>query len=132
MRHLRRWHGLFGLLLLTSCGCSEGDNERLARVWHCAGSRLHVMSGGALDRFSCGWSELRTRSVPDKALCDRVTCRLRLDKALTDSPLVVEVKGTSVTLRGNLADQAIKQRALDLAQTTLGVEQVVDEMGPKE
>lgn len=132
MKHLRRFPYLCGLFALSCCGCSEGDNERLARVWHSAGSRLHVLSGGALDRFSCGWSDFRTRSVPEKALRDRVTCRLRLDKALMECPITVEVRGSIVTLGGSLTDPAIRQRAVDLAQTTVGVEQVVDELGPKE
>jgi hypothetical protein len=121
-----------GPFAFLCCACSEGDNERLARVAHRAGDRIHAMSGGAFDRFSCGLSELRTRSGPDAALCDRVKSRLSLDKALSEGGIEVEAKAGVVTLRGNVPDAANRQRAVDLVQGTVGVEQVVDEMGPKE
>jgi osmotically-inducible protein OsmY len=58
--------------------------------------------------------------------------RLRLDKGLADAEIDIEAKGSVVTIRGSLVDAALRQRAVELAQGTVGVEQVVDELGPKE
>jgi osmotically-inducible protein OsmY len=125
-----RW--LCGLVFLSCCGCSEDDTERLSRIWHNLGSRMHALTSGAQQRLSSGWSAFKDRSDNPAALRDRVASRLRNDRALAESDIEVEVNGTTVTLRGDAENMAGRQRAVELAKTTVGVEEVVDELGPKE
>jgi osmotically-inducible protein OsmY len=116
------------LACFLCAGCDNGDSERLARVWTRVGSHLRALSGGARERLSRG-----LRSLPgDETLRGHVASRLNLDRALATSTIEVQASGTTVTLKGEIPDPALRQRALDLAKETVGVEQVNDELGPKE
>lgn len=68
-------------------------------------------------------------TAQERDLMDRITGRLRWDKRLTSSALSLEVlaDGTAV-LRGSVADDAAKARAVDLVESTVGVTRVVDEI----
>ena len=132
-QHSRRWLSLFcALISLAFCGCDKEDSERLARVWHRAESRVVSVTGGVRSRLADGWHSIQSRSTSPAALRERVAARLRMDKALAGSTLEVEVDGTKVTLRGEAPDAATKKRAVELAEGTLGVEEVADEMTAKE
>jgi hypothetical protein len=129
----RRWLGMLcGLAALSSCGCSGGDADRLARVWHRVGARLLALTGGVRQRLTDGWTTIQTRSASPAALRERVSARLRMDKALASIPIEVDVEGGKVTLRGETPDAASRKRAVELAEGTLGVEQVLDELAAKE
>jgi osmotically-inducible protein OsmY len=65
-------------------------------------------------------------------LCERVRTRLSLDKGLAKAEIEVEVEGDVVTLRGEAPDLPSRRRAVELTEGTVGVGQVVDELGPKE
>ncbi len=120
------------LAALTCSSCSNGDSDRLSSIWHKAGAHLIAFTGGIRQRLSSGWESIQSRSGPESALRERVAARLRSDKVFAESAIEVEVQGTTVTLRGQAPDVAGRQRAVELAQGTLGVEQVTDELGPKE
>jgi hypothetical protein len=109
---------LLGLLTLTA-GCARHDTEAFARI----GRRLG-------DRAESWISELREHLDlgSGSSLEARVTQRLRWDKALADSPIEVKVRGSDVELKGILGDPALKTRAVELAQSTTGVANVIDSM----
>jgi osmotically-inducible protein OsmY len=101
-------------------GCDGQDPERLKRV----GSRL-TERGRALE------ATVR-KSMPD-AKTDgrpsaRVEARLRADKILASVPIQVRADGNKVRLSGRVADESLRRRAVELAETTVGVDGVVDEM----
>jgi osmotically-inducible protein OsmY len=121
-----------GLFLISSSGCSSGDRERLALIWHKVGDHLDELTQGARQRLSIGWNAIEARSEPQSVLRERVAGRIRSDKGFAESSIEVEVQGTTVILRGQAPDVAGRQRAVELAKNTLGVEEVTDEMGPKE
>jgi osmotically-inducible protein OsmY len=123
---------LCGLLALSTSSCSSGDRERLSSIWHKVGEHLADLTRGARERLSIGWNAIEARSEPDSVLRERVAARLRSDKVFAESAIDVEVQGSTVTLRGQAPDAAGRQRAVELAKNTLGVEEVTDEMGPKE
>ena len=65
----------------------------------------------------------------EKEVLNRVTQRIEWDKQLTGSTLQVEVQpGGSVLLKGSVMSEAAKARALDLVETTTGVNTVTDEL----
>jgi osmotically-inducible protein OsmY len=47
---------------------------------------------------------------------------------LTATPIEVCVEGGTVELRGEVADLEQRRRAVELARSTLGVEQVIDSL----
>jgi hyperosmotically inducible protein len=75
-----------------------------------------------------GVGRARTR-VHTMEVQDRVYSRLHWEKSLTASALDLEVRAGGVTvLRGVVPDAASRARAVDLARTTVGVTQVVNEL----
>lgn len=65
----------------------------------------------------------------ERDILARVNARLRWDKQLLSSTLDLEVfaDGKAI-LRGVVADEAAKKRAVDLTESTVGVTSVVDEL----
>jgi osmotically-inducible protein OsmY len=58
-----------------------------------------------------------------------VLTRLRWDKGLAGTAVQVDTPGTGVVrLQGIVADDQQRRRAVDLAESTQGVEKVVDEL----
>lgn len=65
-------------------------------------------------------------SRPDSVVTAEVRARLAADTTINSSELEVATDKKVVTLTGNLNTQAEKDRALDIARATTGVENVVD------
>ena len=59
---------------------------------------------------------------------DRVRLRFQTDKALEGSTITVIAEGSEIRLRGDVANALILARAVELAQTTSGVEKVTNEL----
>ena len=55
-----------------------------------------------------------------------MTARLRWDKALGGTRITVQAAGGVVELRGTVGTDNQRRRALDVTETTTGVERVVD------
>jgi BON domain len=115
-----------GLIVLASAvaaaGCERQDAERLTRVgWKVADK----LQGLVPDKTPWGasWS-----GMSDISLEGRVRARFEADKYL--APLNIEVIATDhgVRLRGRVTDEVLKRRAVELAESTVGVEKVADEL----
>jgi hypothetical protein len=116
-----------GALVLTWClpGCSGEDKEHLAG----AGRKLadHLQSVGAETgaRLTRGWQAARNAD-DDLPLETRLAVRLRYDKNLAHATIGIAASGAEVELRGKVRDAEQRRRALDLAESTAGVEKVED------
>jgi osmotically-inducible protein OsmY len=120
----KRWLGL-GLALFL-CGCGNQDVECLGRVCRKTAGKLDTLTGGAREKLADGWQAVRA-AWGEATLDSRVATRLRWDKALTDAEVKVSATGPgTVQLQGTVADLAEKQRAVELANSTQGVEKVED------
>lgn len=65
----------------------------------------------------------------EREMLNRVVRRIEWDKQFVGSALRVEARpGGGIILRGSVVDSNVKARAVDLAQNTLGVTSVVDEL----
>ena len=74
------------------------------------------------------WADIR-KSVDELTVQGRVYGRLRWDKALANAPIEVTVQNEStVVLSGTVADEAAHTTAVTLAQGTIGVGKVVDNL----
>jgi hyperosmotically inducible protein len=76
-----------------------------------------------------GRFERARTSVNDMGLEARIYGRLHWDRALNAARLEVEVRqGGAATLRGVVADEAARIKAVALTKDTVGVAQVVDQL----
>jgi hyperosmotically inducible protein len=68
------------------------------------------------------------RRVTETALSARIKAKMALDDDVDASAIDVSTHGTAVTLRGTVASQAERARAVALARETAGVTRVVDDL----
>ena len=74
------------------------------------------------------WSDIQ-RATHRMTIRGRVYARLYWDKSLADAPFQVETKdGGVVVLKGNVPTSDAKRRAVELADSTVGVNKTVDEL----
>ena len=125
MRRDRRWLG--AALALLVCGCGE-DVDRLGRIGSKAAGKFQDMTGGRNGKLADGWQAV-CGALGDTTPEARVAVRLRWDKQLSDADIQATTTGPGVVrLQGTVADAAQQQRAKELAESTQGVEQVVNEL----
>jgi hypothetical protein len=100
---------------------AQGPIERVGQALDNAGRNIRRTVENAVARGQI--------TAAEQDLIDRILMRIRWDKQLAGSLLQLEVPAYgSVILRGAVASKAIKERAVDLVQNTIGVTSVVDEL----
>lgn len=113
------------LLMILSLGCQARDRDTLATVCKRTGTKVSSAAGGG-EQISARWRVLRAAFAEHPA--GRVEARLRWDRYLGDAGIEAKAAGKGVVrLRGTI-DPGSRQRAVELAQSTAGVERVIDEM----
>jgi osmotically-inducible protein OsmY len=88
--------------------------------------------GNAIDQVSSGvqqaWQQVK-EAGNRMGVEARVYARLRWDKAIHSATIDIEVpKAGTVVLKGSVADAAAKKKAVELANDTIGVDQVIDQL----
>ena len=106
-------------------GCQSRDVDTLAKIGRLADKKLEE-GFGISPEVVAG----RTRGLfGETGVAGRVRVRLQNDKHLQDAEVDIGVPSEGVIrLRATVPDAATRQRILDLARATTGVEQVIDEM----
>jgi hypothetical protein len=147
---------------VLACGCARDDTDRLARIGRKTLARCDAVTASLRGKVAEGVDAVRTSlpepankpaaATPDAAparpaappatppasvsttpLDARVLWRLRWDKSLAGADIQVDSPmGGVVQLRGVVNDLTRQRRALDLAETTEGVDRVVNEFGLKQ
>jgi hypothetical protein len=107
---------------IVAAGCSRQDSQRLARVGKKIVERAEQMAGGTQERLVAGLPNVQEST----SLAARVASRLRWDVGVADAEITVHVEGNVVELRGNAESLQQRRRAIELAETTVGVARVVD------
>jgi hyperosmotically inducible protein len=115
--------GLFIVLVGTQFQASDGD--RLAAVARLAGARIRAAMPPAVS-FAAPVDALR-KELPTRP-DDAVRARLAGDKRLVGLNVNVVAEGDAVKLRGVVPDDAMRKLIVGLAENTMGVEQVIDEL----
>jgi hypothetical protein len=115
-----------GLLLLAACGCGRQDVDRLARMGRAAAVKCQGAAATAQKRLPPGLSEMRI-GVAD-TLEGRIQTRLRWDRLLHDAAIEARAEGGVIELRGTVADEEQRNWAVRLAESTVGVERVTDNL----
>ena len=112
-------------LLLVGSRFKASDGDRLRAVSHLTVSKVRgamppaVNVAAPVDALRKEWP---TR--PD----DAVRARLAADKRFVGVEFKVTAEGNVVTLRGVVPDARVKRLAVGVAENTVGVEKVVDEL----
>lgn len=119
-----RW-SLMLALSLAAAGCSQ-DADRMARLCQKTAAKFDGATEGIRGRLRTGFGAVRG-TVSDTGVDSRVALRLRWDADMAGAEIQVRPAGSGVVeLRGSVADLAQRTRAVQLARTTAGVENVVD------
>jgi hypothetical protein len=117
-------------LTLLAAGCNSEDTDRMARLGHKLLAKAESLGPEADGRLNRGWQAMRS-GLDGMPLDARVTSRLHWDKSLAETDIQVRVEGGLVELKGTVRDAAQRQRAVELAEATVGVEKVTDSLeGP--
>jgi hyperosmotically inducible protein len=115
--------GLFVVLVGTQFQASDGD--KLSAVARLVSAKVRAALPPAANvaaPVDALRKELPTR--PDEA----VRARVASDKRLADLNLTIVHEGNAVKLRGVVPDAKTRKLIVNLAENTVGVEQVVDEL----
>ncbi len=121
MRMGKRNLWLLAWLLIVTSGCSQQDTECLARISQKMVTRTESWLESLQQSFGGSFQA-------GLGLAGRVSVRLGSDKGLDGAVIEVQVNGNVVELKGTVAEEGQRRRAVGLTESTLGVEQVVDSL----
>ena len=127
---------LLSLFCLLPVGCEKQDPDHLANLARKVATRAEPLVGSVdadwLERFHTPQAPPPPPpvSVPvaEPGVEARVTARLRWEKALAGSSIQVVTTENGVELKGNVLDAAQKKRAVELAESTTGVDRVTESL----
>ncbi len=123
----RRAWGCWVLVCLIAAGCSRDDTERLAKVGRRMAASAEALGAECREGLGGGWSEVA--AVAGHAGVEaRVAARIHWDQALAGTAIQVQGTAGVVELHGSVRNLAQRRRAIDLAETTVGVEKVSDQL----
>ena len=116
------------LLALLATGCGK-DAERLGRMCRLAGAKIENATGGTRTKLTNGFQA----AMGETGMGRRVATRLRWDNAMigADVRVLLPEPGT-IQLEGTVISEEQRQRAADLATTTIGVEKVENELAVRQ
>jgi osmotically-inducible protein OsmY len=124
--------------LLALPGCSDQDANRISRVSDKAWQRANKMGVEAGDKLGINVRQAgkQTQQKLDvikpqsdsKELSERVLTRLKWDDLLEGLNIKVRADKGVITLSGSVRNEMQRRRAMALAESTKGVEKVLDSM----
>jgi osmotically-inducible protein OsmY len=117
-RDLRSLAATIFLIALFIVGCNNSDRDHLARAAGKAREKVKGLTGDTGQSLTTGWQSM--------ALDARVSARLKWDKSLAAEQIRVQANGAVIELSGTVKDLTQHRRAVELAESTVGAEQVVD------
>jgi osmotically-inducible protein OsmY len=118
-----RLQGLALAVVLLISGCKIRDRDILAQVCCKTGEKAEAVLGTTPAHLACNLS------MGDASIAARVHNRIHWDRFLNSLDVKVHTTAPgTVSLDGNVPDLSLKQRILDLAKSTVGVEHVEDRL----
>jgi hypothetical protein len=126
-RLVHRWTICLAVgLTFVATGCKKEDPEHLSAVGRRIGCKVDGVLNKTNDRLTLQWRE--GSDAPVVPLDVRVRERLQWDRNLDGTAIQVSAQDAVIELHGNVFSIDQKQHAVELARTTVGVEQVVDHL----
>jgi osmotically-inducible protein OsmY len=111
-------------LAALATGCSRQDTERLARIGKRVAARAEALTADCQAGLGTSWSGAGSAV----GVGSRVAARIRWDKDLAELTIQVHATGSTVELKGTVRELAQRRRAVELAESTTGVEKVNDRL----
>ena len=111
-----------GLTVLLATGCARQDAEILSRVGHKLAENAKASSAGLREKFPFRLAA----ATAEPTLGDIVKQRLATDKLLVGLTIEIQATGADIELKGTVDREEQKRRAVELAESTQGVQNVVD------
>jgi hypothetical protein len=126
---MRRSRYVWLLLALVALigGCNREDSERLARVGKRGAHRLEKLTEHMRQQLQSSLP-VDGLSLHELRLAARVNARLRWEKGLEGATIEARAIGNEVELRGTIQEEGQRQRAVELAESTVGVEKARDKL----
>jgi hyperosmotically inducible protein len=118
---------LFMVLVGSRFQASDGD--KLSAIARLAGTKIRTAMPPAVN-LATPVDALR-KELPTRPE-DAVRSRLASDKRLNGLNITAVADGNTIKLRGVVPDAKTRKTAVDVAENTTGVEQVVDELAVPE
>ena len=109
-------------MAVLATGCSRQDTERLARIGKHVAAHAETFTANCNAELGSSWSGA------GKGVGARVSARLRWDSSLAGLTIEVHATGGTVELKGTVRNLAQRRRAVELAESTTGVEKVNDHL----
>jgi len=116
-------------ILLVGARFKPSDGDKLASVSRVALGKVRNSLPPAAQM--AGPLQLLRRGIPER-IEDKVKARLEADDRLADVNIEVNANGAEVTLRGVMPNAKARRTAVGIAEHTVGVEKVVDELAVPE
>ena len=108
-------------LLLGVVGCNRHDAEALSRIGKKLATRAKESAGDVGTKVDVGWLGRKEPTLQDK-----IQDRLRWENTLTEVAFEVKVNETEVELKAAVKTPSQRLRAVELAETVVGVTRVID------
>jgi hypothetical protein len=113
---------------LFFAGCSDADAEKLRRVGEKSFDRASQLTRKVWDELGQTLLEQPAAAPALTDLRTRVVQRLVWERDLADLRIDVDAEGDGVILRGQVANAMQRRRAEELAEHTLGVKKVQNDL----
>ena len=109
-------------------GCNQKDSEHLNKISQKTAHYVEASMGGPNTKLMNGYQAV-LGSLGDAMVDSRVSTRLIWEKTMGDSKIEVNLISPGVVkLTGKVKEESQKQKAMELAQATLGVTKVINEV----
>lgn len=122
--------GVVGFLLIAAgigSGCESEDADRLGKMGRVTAAKLEVLTNQSNERI-LGSLHAVQGNADETNIETRVQSRLRWEKSLADLEITVIATDANVELKGNVRNQEQRKKAIELTESTVGVENVVDSL----
>ena len=127
--HARALGWLVLLALATmSAGCNRHDTDCLARIGRKVAAHTKNGAGDFGSKLDVSWAGAKK----EPTLQEKIQDRLRWENTLTDVTFEVLVVNKEVELKGTVKTAQQRQRAIELAETVVGVDKVTDSIALRE
>ncbi|HWL74549.1 MAG TPA: BON domain-containing protein, partial [Burkholderiaceae bacterium] len=128
MSMLIRFSLAIGIVAATTAMLPAQEQPKQEGLGQRIGKKLDRGLNDLSKELRQGWAEIRS-SVDRLGVQGRVYGRLRWDKATAGAPIEIQVEGEDVVvLSGSVPKESARKKAVELANDTVGVREVVDKL----